>query len=956
MGILLSVKKSFLATAMLLFVVGVKAQVGNQVLEKIDQWQAYVKYPADYNQNTSKRYPAIIFMVGLGEVGTNAANLLKHGPAYFISRGHKMEFLVDGVLETPIVISLQPNSGWPNAFSVNRHVDSIMRRYRIDENRLAFTGLSMGGWAWENYINEALTYAQRPASIVTMSAPGPGGIFENLRHYALSGGWWWGFEGTTDYRALDKRRDILNSTVPGSARYTQYVGGHCCWNTWYNPDWKENGESIYEWMLRKKKVKPATNPVTNSKPSLNLPATISLPATATSTIVNPVVADADGWLVKADWKKISGPSSGNVVQPMHVATEIRSLVAGSYVFELSITDNAGAATTSRVQITVGNTVVIPNKAPLAKAPKDTSIVLPQSGLSLSATATDSDGTIASQSWRKLNGPASITLQNVNTSTVTAINLTAGTLQLEYAATDNGGSTARDTVNITILPQPNTPPKANAGIDIALQLPQNSTLLSGKNSTDIDGQIISYSWKKLSGGVAVVEQPSAMETMITQLAAGIYQFELQVTDNNNAIARDTVVLSVSPVNNIKPIANAGADITIEVPTTSVVLDAGASKDSDGSIIAYQWKQISGPSVSNIVNATSKTTMVSKLTEGTYHFILTVADNNNGTATDTVAVSVISQNALQRMPDSRNRILVDFGPQFFGGVRTSIDRWGKYWNTMEEGKNGVRLINAVDTANNISSIGIDVVGRIDGTFDVNGPGMNGGNTSIGEVGDYPASATVDNAFAHNSVANGRWRIFGLDPNTTYHFKFWGTRATTGRRTMQIKLAEESTYTKEFDAINNKNYNNAIFYNDITGVSEVIFDIRVKPGDQFGSLSVLDITSHSNSVATFTFSQQNATADEAKVKSILTQKETLVPIAVRSYPNPTSNQLTIDLSGKYVGPVQMILVDASGQNRMQVNAQKQTSQMRQTLQIGSLNHGMYMLRIVAGQTQLTEKVWKQ
>jgi hypothetical protein len=55
-------------------------------------------------------------------------------------------------------------------------------------------------------------------------------------------------------------------------------------------------------------------------------------------------------------------------------------------------------------------------------------------------------------------------------------------------------------------------------------------------------------------------------------------------------------------------------------------------------------------------------------------------------------------------------------------------------------------------------------------------------------------------------------------------------------------------------------------------------------------------------------------------------------------------------------MILVDASGQNRMQVNAQKQTSQMRQTLQIGSLNHGMYMLRIVAGQTQLTEKVWKQ
>ena len=931
-----------------------QAQVGNQVLEKIDQWQAYVKYPADYNLNVSKRYPVIIFMVGLGEVGTNASNLLKHGPAYYISRGHKMEFMVDGVLETPLVISLQPNTGWPNAFSVNKYVDSLMRRYRIDENRVAFTGLSMGGWAWENYINDALSYAQRPASIVTMSAPGPGGIFENLRYYALGGGWWWGFEGTNDYRALDKRRDILNNAVAGSARYTQYVGGHCCWNTWYNPDWKENGESIYEWMLRKKKMKPITNPATNSRPSLNLPATIALPSTVTSTIVTPVASDADGWLVRAEWKKISGPSSGNVVQPMHIATEIRSLVAGSYVFELSITDNAGAITTSRVQLTVGNTMPLPNKAPTAIAPNDFTIVLPQPSLSVSGTATDSDGSIASQTWRRLNGPTNITLQNVNTATVTATNLTAGLLQLEYAVTDNGGLTARDTVNINIMPPANMPAKANAGVDVSLQLPKNSTLLSGKSSTDSDGQIVSYSWKKISGGTAVIEAPSAIETIVSQLTAGIYQFELQVTDNNNSQSRDTVVVAVSPANNINPIANAGADIKIEKPSSSVVLDASNSTDSDGSIVVFIWQQLSGPSVANIVNATSKTTMVSKLTEGTYNFALTVTDNSNGKAADTIAVRVTSENALQTINVSSNRILIDFGPQFLGGVRTTVDRWGKYWNTMEEGKNGIRLLNAVDIANNMSSLGIDVVSRIDGTFDVNGPGMNGGNTAIGEIGDYPASTTVDNAFAHNSIPSGRWRIFGLDPNTTYNFKFWGTRATTGRRVMQIKMAEESTYSKEYDAINNMNYNNAIFYNGITGVTEVVFDMRVKPGDQFASLSVLDITSTLNTVAVLM--KQTPTTSEITTKDIAPTVEEMPSIEVKSYPSPVTNQLNVDLNGKYRGAVQITLLDMSGKPTMQVMTQKQTSQMRQTLQVGALSNGMYILRVVTGNKQHTQKVWKQ
>lgn len=152
-----------------------------QFLTKIDGWNAYVHLPAEYADSTHKNYPLIIFVPGIGEVGTNASKLLLNGPSKFIAEGASMEFTVNGKIEKPIVISIQPIDSWaPNPFVVNRKVDSILARWRIDPQRINGTGLSMGGQTWQNYVNTGnAVLTNRLASIVAMSAPGP--EFERLR-------------------------------------------------------------------------------------------------------------------------------------------------------------------------------------------------------------------------------------------------------------------------------------------------------------------------------------------------------------------------------------------------------------------------------------------------------------------------------------------------------------------------------------------------------------------------------------------------------------------------------------------------------------------------------------------------------------------------------------------------------------------------------------------------------
>jgi endo-1,4-beta-D-glucanase Y len=90
-------------------------------------------------------------------------------------------------------------------------------------------------------------------------------------------------------------------------------------------------------------------------------------------------------------------------------------------------------------------------------------------------------------------------------------------------------------------------------------------------------------------------------------------------------------------NVAPIANAGADKTITLPTNSVVIN-GTGTDSDGTISTYAWSRVSGPNTPTLTNANTANLTASGLVSGTYVFRLTVTDNGGLTASDDVSVVV------------------------------------------------------------------------------------------------------------------------------------------------------------------------------------------------------------------------------------------------------------------------------------------------------------------------------
>lgn len=185
-------------------------------------------------------------------------------------------------------------------------------------------------------------------------------------------------------------------------------------------------------------------------------------------------------------------------------------------------------------------------------------------------------------------------------------------------------------------QINLPPSVDAGVNKVITLPTSSVSVTG---TVIDAGIVSTLWSQVSGpSTASIINPILLTTTISGLVAGIYVFRLTATDSQGAVGFDSVTITVNsavPIN-VPPIANAGPDQSVQLPSNAIL--NGSATDSDGTIVSYLWTRVSGPNTPTIVTPSSFNTSVTDLVEGTYIFRLTVTDNNGATDTDDVTVTV------------------------------------------------------------------------------------------------------------------------------------------------------------------------------------------------------------------------------------------------------------------------------------------------------------------------------
>ena len=92
---------------------------------------------------------------------------------------------------------------------------------------------------------------------------------------------------------------------------------------------------------------------------------------------------------------------------------------------------------------------------------------------------------------------------------------------------------------------NIPPVSNAGQDQQLFIPVTRTTLTGI-STDSDGTVYSKVWRKINGPAGGNISDSTQNTVtITNLQPGTYTYQFLVTDDNNAVTSDDVVINVLP---------------------------------------------------------------------------------------------------------------------------------------------------------------------------------------------------------------------------------------------------------------------------------------------------------------------------------------------------------------------------------------------------------------------------
>ena len=160
--------------------------------------------------------------------------------------------------------------------------------------------------------------------------------------------------------------------------------------------------------------------------------------------------DPDGTIIKFLWTKISGPVSFNIVKPADSITKVKLLTAGTYQFELNVTDNRGLSAKDTVQITVMNPSPS-NRPPVANAGPDQTIILPATTVTINGnSSTDPDNNIASFAWTKISGPSTFAISNANIAQTQVANLIEGVYQFELKVTDAAGLFSKDSLTVTIM--------------------------------------------------------------------------------------------------------------------------------------------------------------------------------------------------------------------------------------------------------------------------------------------------------------------------------------------------------------------------------------------------------------------------------------------------------------------------------------------------------------------------
>lgn len=240
-------------------------------------------------------------------------------------------------------------------------------------------------------------------------------------------------------------------------------------------------------------------------------------------------SDADGRIVSYSWR-IDGSVLGTG------ATLRARIPDGITEVELIVTDNVGLTASDSARVTIASASI-----PTANAGADRTVPdsdsLSGEDVTLDASSSAATGGIASYVWRNAQE------EEIASGATPTVRLPDGTQVLTLVVTSNAGTTASDTVAITVTAAPQIP-TANAGGDQSIEDSDREegevVTLTGAG-VDPNGQALSYEWTLQSDPVVLLGNQA---TLTVRLPNGENVVMLRVQDPDGNAASDTTLITVA----------------------------------------------------------------------------------------------------------------------------------------------------------------------------------------------------------------------------------------------------------------------------------------------------------------------------------------------------------------------------------------------------------------------------
>jgi gliding motility-associated-like protein len=368
------------------------------------------------------------------------------------------------------------------------------------------------------------------------------------------------------------------------------------------------GVYVFQWSISNAPCPASTDQMqvtVSSQPTISNAGPDQTICATSSTMAGNTAAIGTG-----TWTQISGPNTATITTPGSASTTMTGLVAGSYVFQWTISNAPCTASSDQVTITVSNPPTTAN------AGLDQTIC----STGGSATMAGNTPTVGTGTWTQVSGPVTATITTASSPTTSITGMTtAGTYTFQWTIANAPCPSSSDLIVVTVNVPPTT---ANAGSNQS-ECGLTATLAG---NTPVNG---TGTWTQTAGpGTSTFSNVNLPTSTVTVTLVGVYTFQWTVANAPCTSSQSTVSVTFSAAPSA---SNAGPDDTI----------CGLTGNMNATVLATgvgTWTVVSGPGSFVFGSPNSASSSFTASVQGVYVLQWTVSNGACPPSSDLVTLTI------------------------------------------------------------------------------------------------------------------------------------------------------------------------------------------------------------------------------------------------------------------------------------------------------------------------------